>query len=157
MEIRITTSEINEISVEEYEVFSCEYSDIYIKKKFFEVKDMLGKVFKLFVRYLIPSVKKKDENVKKILDEIVTHQKDYIINRNLLTKLILIRQTDSYKNINFEFTSNEEKKEFFEILKIRKELYDQYLKNVSELEFFLNNIREAIETVYLSNNMNKIE
>jgi hypothetical protein len=139
------------LTAEQIELFNCELCDDHLKKKFLEVKENFFKIFKFYVR-LIRFIKNKEENLKKYIEDIGPAQKEFIHSRNLLHKLINLRQLENLKkNLKFENVSEEEKKEFFDQLKLRKEMFKLYKKNVNDLEKILNNIKESLEMVYLSN------
>jgi hypothetical protein len=144
-------SENEMLTAEQIELFNCELCDDHLKKKFLDVKENFFKIFKFYVR-LIRFIKNKEENMKKYIEDIGQAQKEFISTRNLLQKLINIRQIGNLKkNIKFDTISEEEKKEFFDQLKLRKDLYNIYKKNVNDLDRILNNIKEALEMIYLSN------
>ncbi len=156
--INLTRESIT-LSRDQYDLIKCEFCDDHIKKRFIEMKELFFKFFKNYIK-IIKLIKNKDEvNLKKTIEEIGVSQKEFLLHKNLIEKLIVLRKSSkSIKNtslngIILEGLDDRERNQFFEELNMKKDLLKKFRKNILDLEMISNNIHDVLENVTMSNCM----
>ncbi len=120
---------IKELSNEEKNLMKCEFSDDFLKRKYYELGDNITWVFKCFIK-INKLGKIKEEKNKNLINDLEEFRIRYFDIRELIYKLIDIKKFMNENNeilndLKIQFISNfdeEVKNNLFENLKIRKNL-----------------------------------
>jgi hypothetical protein len=85
---------------DQLELFNCEISDEYLKRRFIDIKEIYYKIFKSFTKF-IKLIKAKDEmSIKKAFDELTVNQKEFLNLLSLLRKIVEFKQQKN-KEVSF--------------------------------------------------------